>query len=185
MPVGSARCSARGECREEQPSHVDTLLSKRRPAAQSASTPAIAFSPTSMACQTRPAWNGSPAAKRSGTVVPSVFFPSQFVERVSDGQAGVSGLVPRLGWLYQLAYSGDSEWTDTLIEIGRRADLFVCECYTYDRPVKSHTDFATLAEHLGKIAPRRLILTHMSDDMLAHVGDVPHPTAADGMVVEF
>jgi ribonuclease BN (tRNA processing enzyme) len=84
-----------------------------------------------------------------------------------------------------LAYSGDSEWTDTLIEIGRRADLFVCECYTYDRPVKSHTDFATLAQHLGQIAPKRLILTHMSDDMLAHIGDVPHPTAVDGMVVEF
>jgi phosphoribosyl 1,2-cyclic phosphodiesterase len=51
--------------------------------------------------------------------------------------------------------------------------------------VKSHTDFATLAQHLGQIAPKRLILTHMSDDMLAHVDDVPHPTAVDGMVVEF
>ena len=48
--------------------------------------------------------------------VASVFFPSQFVERVSDGQAGVSGLVPRLGWLYQLAYSGDSTSTNSFVQ---------------------------------------------------------------------
>jgi outer membrane protein TolC len=48
--------------------------------------------------------------------VASVFFPSQFVERVSDGQAGVSGLVPRLGWLYQLAYSGDRTSTNSFVQ---------------------------------------------------------------------
>ena len=49
----------------------------RRRRGQSASTPAIALRPTSMTSHTRPAWNGSPAAKRAGTVNPSVFLPSR------------------------------------------------------------------------------------------------------------
>ena len=48
--------------------------------------------------------------------VASAFFPGQFVERVSEGQAGVSGLVPRLGWLYQVAYSGDSTSTNSFVQ---------------------------------------------------------------------
>lgn len=84
-----------------------------------------------------------------------------------------------------LAYSGDTEWTESLVDIGRGADLFVCECYTFDRKVKSHTDFATLQQQLGRIAPKRLVLTHMSEDMLAHIGEVACETASDRMVVEF
>jgi ribonuclease BN (tRNA processing enzyme) len=84
-----------------------------------------------------------------------------------------------------LAYSGDTEWTENLVAIGKGADLFVCEAYSWDRKVKSHTDFATLAKNLDRIAPRRLVLTHMSDDMLAHVHEVACETAEDGMIIEF
>lgn len=84
-----------------------------------------------------------------------------------------------------LAYSGDTEWTENLVEIGRDADLFVCECYTYERSVVSHTNFVTLERHLPRIAPRRLILTHMSDDMLAYRGKVDCETAEDGLIVDF
>jgi ribonuclease BN (tRNA processing enzyme) len=84
-----------------------------------------------------------------------------------------------------LAYSGDTQWTETLVNIGRDADLFVCECYTYEREVKSHTNFATLRKGLERIAPKRTILTHMSEDMLAHIDEVSIETASDGMLVEF
>ena len=84
-----------------------------------------------------------------------------------------------------LAYSGDTEWTESLVEIGREADLFVCEAYSFDRKVKSHTDLTTQEQHLGRIAPKRLVLTHMSDDMLGRLGEVRHETAKDGMKVEF
>jgi ribonuclease BN (tRNA processing enzyme) len=83
-----------------------------------------------------------------------------------------------------IAYSGDTEWVDTLIEAGRDADLFVCECYVRDKPVKSHLSLSILNERLPEIRPKRLILTHMSRDMLDHIADVPHATAEDGMVVE-
>src|SRR5262249_51214506 len=32
-----------------------------------------------------------------------------------------------------LAYSGDTEWTDALLKIASGADLFISECYDYDR----------------------------------------------------
>jgi len=48
--------------------------------------------------------------------VASTFFPEQFIERASDGAAGVSGLVPRLGWNYQLAYEATGIQTNSLIQ---------------------------------------------------------------------
>lgn len=83
-----------------------------------------------------------------------------------------------------IAYSGDTEWTENLIEIGRDADLFICEAYTRDKSVPSHTDLATLERHLGAIGPKRLVLTHMSDDMLAQRDSVSFECAFDGMIVQ-
>jgi outer membrane protein TolC len=48
--------------------------------------------------------------------VASAFFPGQFIERVSEGGAGVSGLVPRIGWTYQLSYAGDSTATNSFVQ---------------------------------------------------------------------
>jgi phosphoribosyl 1,2-cyclic phosphodiesterase len=41
-----------------------------------------------------------------------------------------------------------------------------------------------LEQHLRQIRPKRLILTHMSNDMLSHRAEVPFETAEDGMIVE-
>ena len=83
-----------------------------------------------------------------------------------------------------ITYSADTEWTETLVPAARDADLFICEAYYYDRIVKNHLSLKTLEEHLSRIAPKKLVLTHMSDDMLARVGSLPYTTASDGMVVE-
>jgi ribonuclease BN (tRNA processing enzyme) len=83
-----------------------------------------------------------------------------------------------------IAYTGDTEWTESMVALGRDADLMICECYTFAKKVASHTDFATLAAHLDRIRPKRVVLTHMSDDMLAHRAEVPFETASDGLVLE-
>lgn len=80
-----------------------------------------------------------------------------------------------------LAYSGDTEWTDTLIDAARGAHVFVCEAYTFDRPIKYHLDYTTLAAQRPRLDCRRLILTHMSTDMLTRLGDLPVETAHDGL----
>src|SRR5205823_4278837 len=54
-----------------------------------------------------------------------------------------------------IAYTGDTEWVDSLIDIGREADVLIAEAYVFDRKVPFHLDFATLAAHLPQIRPRR------------------------------
>ena len=82
-----------------------------------------------------------------------------------------------------IAYSGDTEWTDALIEAAQDADLFVTEAYFRDKRVPLHLDVATLEKHLPKIGAKRVILTHMSDDMLARQAEVSFESAEDGMTV--
>jgi ribonuclease BN (tRNA processing enzyme) len=83
-----------------------------------------------------------------------------------------------------IAYSADTEWTETLIPAAREADLFIAEAYYYDKIVKNHLSLTTLEAHLSEINARRLILTHMSDDMLGRLASLSYTTASDGLVVE-
>jgi ribonuclease BN (tRNA processing enzyme) len=79
-----------------------------------------------------------------------------------------------------VAYSGDTEWTDTLLEVARDADLFVCEAYTYERRVKYHLDYRTLDAQRARLGCRRLVLTHMSGEMLDRLPVAGVEAAADG-----
>jgi ribonuclease BN (tRNA processing enzyme) len=83
-----------------------------------------------------------------------------------------------------IAYSADTEWTDMLIPAARGADLFIAEAYYYDRIVKNHLSLKTLEAHLPEINAKKLVLTHMSDDMLGRLGELPYTAAHDGMIVE-
>jgi ribonuclease BN (tRNA processing enzyme) len=83
-----------------------------------------------------------------------------------------------------IAYTADTEWTDALIPLGRDADLLIAETYTYDKPVRNHLSLKTLETHLPEIKPKRLVLTHMSDDMLDRLDTLDYGAASDGMVVE-
>jgi ribonuclease BN (tRNA processing enzyme) len=83
-----------------------------------------------------------------------------------------------------IAYSADTEWTEMLIPAARNADLFIAEAYYYDKVVKNHLSLKTLEPHLPNINPQRLVLTHMSDDMLGRLETLGHTAASDGMVVE-
>ncbi len=74
-----------------------------------------------------------------------------------------------------IAYSGDTEWTETLAVAGQGADLFIAEAYL---------DYATLVAQLPKFNPKRVVLTHPSAEMLNHVTEVRHEMAQDGMVIE-
>ena len=84
-----------------------------------------------------------------------------------------------------ICYSGDTEWTDALIEAARGADLFICECYMFEKVVRVHLSFSTLREKLPLIGAKRVILTHMSEDMLTQLSGVDVETAEDGKIVDF
>ena len=82
-----------------------------------------------------------------------------------------------------IAYTGDGEWTDALIGIGREADLMIAEAYFSEKLVPLHLSYATLVEKLPLICPKRLVLTHMSADMLDRADPIQHERAEDGMVL--
>jgi len=83
-----------------------------------------------------------------------------------------------------LAYSGDTAWTEALVGLAEGADVFVCEASSYDKKIPYHMDYATLRRNRGRLSCRRLVLTHMGPEMLAHAAEVDDACAHDGYVVE-
>jgi ribonuclease BN (tRNA processing enzyme) len=83
-----------------------------------------------------------------------------------------------------LAYTADTEWTQTLVPLGRDADLFIAEAYTYEKDLRNHLSLKALEAHLAEIRPKRLILTHMGEDMLSRLDGLVHTAAHDGMIVK-
>jgi ribonuclease BN (tRNA processing enzyme) len=82
-----------------------------------------------------------------------------------------------------LAFSGDTEWTDALLELSAGADLFVCECFGFERAPPHHLDYRTLQGHIPELTCRRLLLTHMGEEMLAQARSLGVETASDGLVL--
>jgi len=86
-----------------------------------------------------------------------------------------------------IGFSGDTEWTENLIPIARNSDLFIAECYAYDAPVRYHSSWAVLQQQMSRLAAKRLMLTHMGPDMLAHLDAITDPRvilAEDGLVID-
>jgi ribonuclease BN (tRNA processing enzyme) len=85
------------------------------------------------------------------------------------------------------AYSGDTEWTDALRGVADGADLFVTECYGYSGKLSGHLTWEILKPRLPELRARRVMITHMNTDMLAHVEEARAAgvlIAEDGAVVE-
>jgi len=82
-----------------------------------------------------------------------------------------------------IAYSGDSEWTDALIDVAQGTDLFVCEAHTYEQRVPYHLPYRTLLDHKGRLSSRRLVVTHLGDDLLRRLPALEIEAAEDGKIV--
>ena len=99
--------------------------------------------------------------------------------------SGAPALALRVAWQgHTIAYTGDTEWTETLVELAQGADLLIAEGYTNQRKIRFHLDVATLDQHAGRLAARRVILTHLSADVLARAEELGWETASDGMTVD-
>ena len=51
-----------------------------------------------------------------------------------------------------IAYSGDTEWTPSLVDVADGADLFICECFGWETDVPSHLSHRVLCDHAGRVA---------------------------------
>ena len=84
-----------------------------------------------------------------------------------------------------IAFSGDTEWTDELIELARDADLFVCECLHVLPFPNFHIDYQTLLAKRPLLTCRRMLLTHLGAQMIARAaaGELELECAEDGMKI--
>ena len=82
-----------------------------------------------------------------------------------------------------IAYSGDTEWTDALVDAAQETDLFICEANFYDKSVTFHLDYETLMAHRDELSCKRLVLTHMNAEMLARLPSLDVEAAEDGMEI--
>lgn len=86
-----------------------------------------------------------------------------------------------------IAFSGDTEWVEGLVDCAQGADLFLCECYAKERATRYHLSWSVLGAQLPRLAARRIVLTHMSAEMLA-AAELARAAgvevAEDGMVID-
>lgn len=83
-----------------------------------------------------------------------------------------------------VVYSGDTGWTDVLVDQSQGADLFICECCYFDTRVDFHLDYPRIAENRARFGAQRLVLTHIGREVHARAAEVADQLAHDGLVVE-
>jgi ribonuclease BN (tRNA processing enzyme) len=82
-----------------------------------------------------------------------------------------------------IAYTGDTAWTDNLLDAAAGVDLLIAEAYHWTKPVPYHLTHEALASRRDQLSAARVILTHMSAEMLSHASHTPFETAYDGLTV--
>ena len=104
-----------------------------------------------------------------------------------DHPSGAPPLALRLGiGGATIAYTGDTAWTENLTAAAACADLLIAEAYYYDKPVPYHLRYTDLSTHHSSLTSRRIVLTHMSADMLTRAaeGRLAFETAHDGLAIQ-
>lgn len=83
-----------------------------------------------------------------------------------------------------ILYSGDSAWTELFVSHARGADLFLCECSFYDRETSNHMSYRILNENISMLKCKKVVLTHLGEEVLARRGKISFTLAEDGMVLK-
>ncbi len=139
-----------------------------------------------------------------GSTEMAMRFPLQFSEHVESALFEWRGLscqvlevchpsgAPSYGMRFEfggrsLSFSGDTEWVDALVDLSEGVDLHINECFVFDVELRYHMRWSLLREKLPLISAKRIVLTHMNEDMLAHAGEIDDPRiviSKDGLQLE-
>jgi ribonuclease BN (tRNA processing enzyme) len=88
----------------------------------------------------------------------------------------------------ELAFSGDTGWQPELIDLCADADVFLCECSSVAPGYWGHLSLAEIETHRASLTPKRLWLTHLSDESrpaaLKAADALQVTVAEDGMRIE-
>ncbi len=86
-----------------------------------------------------------------------------------------------------IAFSGDTEWVETLVSAAKDVDLFICECFAYDEDAGYHMNWTIISQNLPRLTAKQIMLTHMGPEMLAQKASITAPRvlcAEDGQVID-
>jgi ribonuclease BN (tRNA processing enzyme) len=83
-----------------------------------------------------------------------------------------------------IAYTGDTEWSDELLALADGVDLFIAEAYFAEKKLPLHLDVASLTKHANALRAKRIVLTHMSNDVLSRRAEMPYECAFNGMTID-
>lgn len=91
----------------------------------------------------------------------------------------------RLEWEGKtFAFSGDTSWTDNLLELSREADLFICECNFLEHQAFGHLSYHELLLKKNLFEAKAIWLSHMGTEVL-NDGGGEFNKLEDGLVIEF
>src|SRR5262249_13466180 len=79
--------------------------------------------------------------------------------------------------------SGDTAWTEEFRARTAGADLFICECSTWETRLPIHISYPEIAAQAATLGCRRLILSHLGAEPLRRRGEITLELAEDGMVM--
>ncbi len=83
-----------------------------------------------------------------------------------------------------ILYSGDSAWTEEFVAQSRGADLFLCECTTYETRLDVHISYPEIAARARDLHCRRLVLSHLGSEPLARLNELTLECARDGLTID-
>ncbi len=83
-----------------------------------------------------------------------------------------------------LGFSGDTEWTDSLVEIARGTCVTFLDCNFYDSLKPGHISYTQIVENREKMICDKLVLNHLGPEMLENEHKVNEIIAQDGQVFE-
>ncbi|CAN5269830.1 MBL fold metallo-hydrolase [soil metagenome] len=81
------------------------------------------------------------------------------------------------------AFSGDTEWTEALIDLSKDADLFICESNYYNKKASNHLDYHTIMTHKKRFSCKKIILNHLGDEMISKIEELDLKCAFDGQEI--
>lgn len=82
-----------------------------------------------------------------------------------------------------ITYSGDTGWTEDLVTASKDCDLLICEASHYDQDCPFHINYKDFREKCSQLSAKRIILTHLGPEALAHQDQMDHQVAFDGMKI--
>ena len=83
-----------------------------------------------------------------------------------------------------IAYSGDARFTSELLAVSKGADLFICEATSFVREDPAHISYRQLMAHRDEFEAKRIVLTHLGAETLAHLAEVELEYSTDGVQIE-